>query len=267
MMPDIRSTQNQRVKDAIKLRQRGGRDKQARFAVDGLREISQAIAAGVELVEAFVCQELCQSELHRQLLSELQQQQVAIATVTKAVWNKLAYGDRHDGILAVAAMRQADWSSVPGVDCPLILVLEGIEKPGNVGAILRTADAAGVTAVILSEPRTDLYNPNTIRASLGAVFLTPVIVSSNEEVAHWLAAQSVTPYVSRLDASAAYDTVNLAGPAAIVLGSEAKGVSDFWLNEKYLGIRLPMLGQVDSLNVSSAAAVLMYEAVRQRAPH
>lgn len=263
-MPDIQSAQNQRVKDAIKLRQRGGRDKQSRFAIDGLREIRQALEGRAELVEAFVCDELCQTQSHQQLLDDLRQQDVAVATVAQAVWDKLAYGDRQDGVLVIATSRQADWSDVPGDGSPLLVVLEGLEKPGNVGAILRTADAAGVTAVILSEPRTDLYNPNTIRASLGAIFRVPVVVSSNENVAAWLATQSITPAVARLDASIAYDTANFRGPVAIVLGSEADGVSEFWLDEKYPGIRLPMLGHVDSLNVSNAAAVLMYEAVRQR---
>ena len=147
---------------------------------------------------------------------------------------------------------------------PLIVVLEAVEKPGNVGAVLRTADAAGVEAVILTESPSDLWNPNTIRASLGAVFRLPVISTSNQEALDWLDANNIQPFVARVDADLRYSSADFASPCAIVLGSEADGVSAFWQRPRFTAVNLPMRGKIDSLNVSGTAAVLLYEVLRQR---
>ncbi len=264
MFPDIQSTQNQRIKDAVKLRQRSGRDKQSQFVIDGLREIQQALEGGADLVSAFVCDELSQSGFQQQTIARLKAAGVPLSTVSKSVWEKLTFGDRDDGVLAIGRVHKTDWAAIPQVACPLIVVLESIEKPGNIGAVLRTADAAGITAVILAEPSTDVFNPNTIRASLGAVFRVPIVTGSNSEVADWFAQSAIQPFVARLDGSIDYASVDLTAPTALVLGNEAVGVSSFWRTDNFQAIRLPMLGQVDSLNVSNAAAILMYESIRQR---
>lgn len=266
MPADIQSTQNQRIKRAIKLRQRRGRDEQARFAIDGLREIGQALAGNIDVCEAFVCPPLATSATAAQLLQQLSRQGIQPSTVSTTVWGKLTFGQRNDGVLAIARQHNSVLADMKANSNRLVVVLEGLEKPGNVGAILRTADAAGVTAVILTEARTDVFNPNTIRASLGAVFRLPVVSTSNDEAIRWLAEQQITTRVARVDAAEPYAGVDWCGASAMVLGSEAHGVSAVWQDRQFTGIRLPMLGQVDSLNVASAAAVLMYEAVRQRNP-
>jgi TrmH family RNA methyltransferase len=264
MTAEIQSPQNQRIKDVIKLRQRSGRDKQQRFAIDGLREIGQAVAGNADVVEAFFCDDLCRSDGQQRLLASMRHASIRLTSISKPVWEKLTFGDRQDGILAVARQQHADWDAIPQVESPLIIVLESIEKPGNIGAVLRTADAAGVTAVILAEPLTDTYNPNAIRASLGAIFRVPVLSKDNEEIVSWLTRQDIQPLVARQKNANDFCQSTLTGPTAIILGNEARGVSPFWLDSQFPGICLPMKGQVDSLNVSNAAAILMYEAVRQR---
>jgi TrmH family RNA methyltransferase len=260
----ITSRQNARVKEAAKLRLGRQRERQGRFVIDGAREILRAIDAGIEIVEAFVCEPLATGVETLQAVTRLADTQAVRATVTEEVFEKLCFGDRTDGVLAIAKTprRSLDQFKLPAA--PLVAVIEGVEKPGNVGAILRSADGAGADAVVVADPRTDLFNPNTIRASLGTVFGAHVCTATSEEVLAWLRALSIPLFTARPDAELIYTEANYRMGAAIVLGSEAEGLSPKWQGADVTGVRLPMRGIADSLNVSAAAAVLFYEAQRQR---
>lgn len=263
-MPVITSTSNQRVKDVAKLRDRRQREKQHRFLIDGARELLRAISAGIELSEVFVCESVCHSDDAREVLNLLSQSGVTRWDVTPQVFAKLAFGERAEGVLAVAPTPMRELSRLQLPATPLVAVLEGVEKPGNLGAVLRSADAAGVSALIVADGRTDLFNPNAIRASLGTIFTVPIASATSDETAAWLREHSIPCYAARVDGALLYTAVNWHHPSAIILGSEAAGVSSLWHESNVTSIRLPMLGVADSLNVSATAAVLFYEALRQR---
>jgi RNA methyltransferase, TrmH family len=258
----ITSTKNPRVKEAAKLRQRRGREQQGRFLIDGAREILRALAAGIELVDVFVCEPLCQSSDSRTALKQLKGSGAEMLSVTPAVFEKLAFGERAEGLVAVAHTPRKTLGELKLPADALILVLEGVEKPGNVGAVLRTADGAGASALIVADGGTDLYNPNTVRASLGTIFSVQVCAAAGDEVRRWLRERKIKVFAARVDGKTDYTAADLTGATAIVLGSEAEGLSAEWGDAT--SIRLPMLGAADSLNVSAAAAVLVYEARRQR---
>lgn len=266
----ITSVQNPRIKDAIKLRDRRQRNKQQRFLIDGARELDRALQADVELVELFVCEPLCQSAESRRVLARLARSEGSptgvpeILHVSPPVFAKLAFGSRAEGVVAVARAREHGLEKLILPESPLVAVLAGVEKPGNIGAVLRSADGAGIDALVIADGGTDLYNPNTIRASLGTIFRIPVCVASTTETLAWLRARSMRIFAARLDAALDYSTANFRGPTAIVLGSEAEGLSSIWSVDDVVPIHLPMLGIADSLNVSATAAVLFYEALRQR---
>jgi TrmH family RNA methyltransferase len=261
---EITSRQNPRVKEAAKLREGRQRAKQGRFIIDGVREIGRALDAGIEFLDVFICPPLCGSLLGESLGQRLDDCGAVVAEVTAEVFEKLAFGERSDGVVVVAATphRGIDQLELPAN--PLVAVLEGLEKPGNVGAILRSADGAGVDAVIVVDQHTDLFNPNTIRASVGTVFGKNVFVGTVEETIAKLRATNVNIVATRPEAEGLYTTVDFRKGTAIVLGSEASGLSDAWKQAEITGVRLPMEGIADSLNVSTTAAVLFYEARSQR---
>jgi TrmH family RNA methyltransferase len=232
--------------------------------VDGVREIAAAVAGGVQLVEVFVCKALCNSQSCGQLLTRLVQLDTRLWDVTPEVFERLRFGDRQEGVVAVARTPQRALNTLQVPDGGLVAVICGLEKPGNVGAILRSADAAGVAAVIVTQARTDLFNPNVIRASLGTVFTQQVCETTTPQALAWLRERACKVFAARLDAACSYTEVDYHGNVAIVLGSEATGLSDVWQSAGVTPIRLPMHGAADSLNVSAAAAVLFYEALRQR---
>lgn len=258
----ITSRHNPRLKQAAKLRDSRERRKTGRLLVDGARETLRALAAGVEPVEAFV-DEAEPTERTAEALAELTRRGVETLPTASDAFAKLAYGDRSDGVVLVATAPVRGLGDLELPDAPLIAVLEAVEKPGNLGAILRTADGAGVDAVIVADPRVDLFNPNAIRASVGAVFRRGVAVATGEEARAWLTERGLPVYATRPEAAASYATADFAAGCAIVLGSEADGLSSEW-DRMARGVSLPMLGVADSLNVSAAAAVLFYEARRQR---
>ena len=263
----ITSRQNARVKEAAKLRSSRQRTKQGRFLIDGAREIDRALDAGIEIVEAFVCEALCTSEAARALVPRFTEIDTAAncAGVTADVFEKICFGERNDGVVVVAKtpVRALDQLTLP--QQPLVAVLAGLEKPGNVGAILRTADGAGIDAVIVAGGGTDLFNPNTIRASLGTVFANNVCAATVEATLTKLRDWQLPIIATRPDAEPLYTAVDFCPGAAIVLGSEADGLSVDWQQQDVKGVRLPMHGIADSLNVSASAAILFYEAQRQRA--
>jgi TrmH family RNA methyltransferase len=264
MRQHITSRQNARVKEAVKLRERRQRERQGRFLIDGGREILRAIVNQIEIVEAFVCEPLLADEPARHAVTALQEANAAVATVTEEVFDKLCYGERTAGVLAVARTPQRRLDQLKLRAKPLIAVVEGLEKPGNVGAVLRSADGAGVDAVIVADPRSDLFNPNTIRASLGTVFDANVCTATSDDTLSFLQSLRIPVFAARPDAKLLYTEADYRAGAAIVLGSEAEGLSQKWSGAGVTGVRLPMLGIADSLNVSATAAVLFYEAQRQR---
>lgn len=260
----ITSAHNQRVKDAVKLRDRRQRSRQGRIVIDGSREILQAFESGLRFVEAFVCEPLCTTGESRQLVERLEQSDVTLWQVTPEVFEKLAFGQRHEGVVVVS---ETPHTTLADIDVPaesLVTVLVGLEKPGNVGAALRTADAAGIQAVIVADAGTDLYNPNCIRASLGTVFTQQVCQCTSRESLAWLRERGSKIFAARLDASTVYTDVDFTGEVALVLGSEAAGLDATWQSADITPVRVPMRGTADSLNVSATAAVLFYEALRQR---
>jgi TrmH family RNA methyltransferase len=259
----ITSLTNPRVKAAVRLRERRDREATGLTIVDGPRELSRAIDAGVEVVAAFVCEALVRSREASAAVSRLPRD-AARLDVSEAVIDKVGFGDRSDGIVAIVRSPRLGIRDLVLPDDPLVVVIEAVEKPGNLGAILRTADGAGVDAVIAADPRTDLFNPNAIRASLGTIFGRPVVSATTAETLDWLRANAIRPVAARVDAAVQYTGVDLRGPVAIVLGSEADGLTAAWSDPRVAAVRIPMRGLADSLNVSVAAAVLLYEAVRQR---
>lgn len=261
---EITSRQNSRVKEAARLRDARQRSKQGRFVIDGVREIDRALDAGIHFVEAFICPALCGSPASEQLVRRLDDTAAVVAEVTPEVFEKLSFGARSDGVVVVATAPTRPMDQLVLPERPLVAVLEGVEKPGNVGAILRSADGAGMDAVIVVDPATDLFNPNTIRASVGTVFSKQVCVATADQVLTKLRELNVPLIATRPDAERPYTEIDFRQGAALLFGSEAAGLSAAWNQVDITGVRLPMRGIADSLNVSTTAAVLFYEALRQR---
>jgi TrmH family RNA methyltransferase len=262
--PVITSPANPRVKAAARLRDRRGRDDQRRIIIDGVREIGRALAGGVTLIELFWFPPLCSDPEHEAILQAARRTNCELIEVSPPVMEKLAFGNRVEGLVAVAETPRRTLAELALPAAGLLAVVEGIEKPGNLGAVLRTADAAGVAALIVADGGTDLYNPNAIRASLGAIFTVPVAPANSAQALAWLRAEGFRMLASRVDGAEPYTAADFRGRTAVILGSEARGLSDIWRAADIVPIKVPMLGQVDSLNLSATAAVLFYEAVRQR---
>jgi TrmH family RNA methyltransferase len=229
-----------------------------------VREIGRAIEACVRVLEVFACPAMCQRGVARDLLDRLSHTAAEVLEVTEPVFRKMAFGDRAEGVLAVAQMPRPYLSLLALAEPPLVAVLEGVEKPGNLGAVVRSADGAGLSALVVAEPRTDLYNPNVIRASLGTVFTLPVCVATADQTLQWLRGRGLAVFAARVGGAIPYCDADFRQPCALVLGSEATGLTPLWSGAGVTEVRLPMFGKADSLNVSAAAAVLFYEAVRQR---
>ena len=265
-LPAITSPTNPRVKAAVRLRDRRERESTGLTLIDGARELRQALAAGASVETVFVTQSQVRSDEARAALQDAEDKVRDIVEVSEAVIAKLAFGDRSDGIVAIVRTGSTDLESLrltSGV--PLVVVVEGVEKPGNIGAILRTADGAGASGLIAADPLTDLFNPNAIRASLGTIFRVPLAAASSPATLDWLTTRDIAPIAARVDGATPYTDVDMRRPVAIVLGREATGLSAAWDDPRVTAVRIPMLGTADSLNVSVAAAIMLYEAVRQRA--
>ncbi len=265
--PSITSRSNPRVTAAAGLRDRRERDRQGLTLVDGARETRRAIAAGADVVEVYVCEPLLAGPDARAALDALTERAIPVTTVSESVFERLAFGERAEGLLAVVRIPDLDLARLVLPVDPLIAVIEGVEKPGNVGAILRSADGAGVDALIVASPRTDPFNPNAIRASAGTIFSVPLAVATSEAALAWLRANGVRTIATRIGAPTMYTGADLRGPLAIVLGTEADGLSAVWTGADIDAVGIPMRGLADSLNVSVSAAVLLYEARRQRDRH
>lgn len=259
----ISSPKNPRVRAAAELRDRRARDDRGLTLVDGARELERALAGGARVVEVFADEPSLTPD-RSAVLERARAAGAAVTLVTRVVLDRLAYGDRSEGLVATVAVPDVSLAALHLPTDPLVIVLEGVEKPGNLGAVLRSADGAGADAVIVADPRTDLFNPNAVRASLGSVFAVPLASGSSTDVRAHLAAAGLRVLAARVDGLVTHTDVDLRGPLAIVLGSEADGLTGAWADDGVVPVRLPMLGIADSLNVSIAAAVLLYEARRQR---
>jgi TrmH family RNA methyltransferase len=256
----ITSTQNPKVKSLIALEKPRERKKQCLFTIEGRKEISLAIKAGYKIGNLFFYQELISYEE----VSVINKSDTLLIPVSKDVFDKIAIRENSGGIIAVAEQKLHPLKHIKLNARPLILVLESVEKPGNLGAILRTADAAGVTAVICCDSQTDFYNPNVIRSSLGCVFTNQIASATSSETIEWLKENNVNIFCTYLQASKPYHTVDFTTPSAIVMGTESTGLSDQWVRNSSSNIIIPMGGAIDSMNVSTAAAVVIFEAKRQR---
>jgi len=266
----ISSLQNQRLKQLVRLRDRRSRDESGLFLVEGYREVKRALDAGVKLPELYTGPEWFLGGNEPALIAAAAAGGAQVFTLSKEAFAKVSYRDRPDGLLAVAPQWKrtlADLDAIvggPGAAAPLLLIVEAIEKPGNLGTLLRGADAAGVGAVIVCDPVTDIFNPNVVRSSTGVLFAVPVIVAEGAAVRTWLRAHGIRAVATTPAAPAGYTDADLRGPLAVVMGSEQYGLSEFWLKESDLLVRIPMAGEADSLNVAMAAILTLFEAVRQR---
>ena len=249
----ITSVQNARIKHVVALQLKSSlRREKGLFVVEGQREIEHCIACGYEITELFVIDSLGYSG------------GIPATVVTPQVYEKMAYRERTEGIIAVAKCKEHRLTDLHLKEKPLVVVIESVEKPGNLGAILRTAEAAGVDAVMVCDPLTDLYNPNLIRASIGGVFSVPVAVCNSKDCIAFLKAHKIRILTAQLQDSYDYYDYDMHEATAIVMGTESTGLTQQWREAADAHIRIPMLGRLDSLNVSVSAAILMYEAVRQR---
>jgi TrmH family RNA methyltransferase len=266
----ITSAANPRVRAALALRERRGRSETGRLLVDGSREVLRALEAGLAIRESFVADGARSPDAVAIVarLAELGVPQVAVAG---SAWSRLAYGERGSEIVAIVDAPPTDLARLEAILAaradPLLVVVEDAEKPGNLGAIARSADGAGATALLIAVhegPPADPWNPNAVRASLGTVFSLPIAIAPTSTLRPWLRERAIRVVAARVQAATDYRDADLRGPLAIVVGSEAAGLGEEWLADEVEGIRLPMLGRADSLNVSAAAAILLYEARRQR---
>ena len=252
----ITSKTNPRIKNIVKLQKASERREQNLIIIEGQREIERAQKCGFEIDQLYLCPTLLREPLsiHANFTEE----------VSEEVFDKIAYREGSDGLLALARPKYKSLSEYKPKKDALIIVLETVEKPGNLGVVMRTADAAGVDAVIVADPGTDLYNPNAIRASIGCIFSVPVYACSTEECIEWLKANHITIYCTYLKASIDYLDADFRKASAIVMGTEATGISDTWVNAADQNIIIPMNGIADSLNVSVTTAIVTFEAIRQR---
>lgn len=261
-MERITSLQNPKIKNIVKLSKSRERKEQHLFILEGAREMSLALAAGYRIDSVFVCPELFAKTDYPDVLDNIPEN--ILFEVTLAVFEKIAYREGSDGLLVLAEPKNHGLENLSLSDNPFIIVLEAVEKPGNLGAILRTADAAQADAVIVCDPATDLYNPNAIRSSVGCLFTVKTAVCTSRDALDFLRAKNIKSFAAELQASQWYQDMDFTQPSAIVMGTEADGLTDFWLNSADARIKIPMRGKIDSLNVSVSTAILTFEAMRQR---
>jgi TrmH family RNA methyltransferase len=262
----ITSLQNPRLKRLVRLRDRRGRDEEGAFLVEGYREIRRALEKKVALAELYYAPDWYLGENEPALVAQAEAAGAQLVEVSRDAFAKVAYRERPDGLLAVAPQWRRTLEGLALPTDPFLLVVEAIEKPGNLGTILRGADAAGCHAVVVCDPVTDIFNPNVVRASTGVLFSVPCVVAESAAVAAWLRARGVRTVATTPAGTTLYTEADLRGPLAVVMGSEQYGLSEFWLRSADASVRIPMAGQADSLNVAMAALVTLFEAVRQRGP-
>ena len=260
MHPLITSHQNPKIRHVLSLEKPRERSKERQFVIEGVREVTLAHQHGYRIVSLFFCPEIISRE---KMLSIVDDERLLLP-VEQSVFNKIAYREGTEGIVAVAQQKEHLLDGLKLSAVPLILVLEGVEKPGNLGAMLRTADAAHIDAVVICDPKTDFYNPNVVRSSVGCLFTTQTAVGTPIEVMQWLQREKIRAFVTDLKGAIPYHTADYSQPSAIVMGTESTGISEGWREYSTARIIIPMRGAIDSLNVSNAAAIIVFEAARQR---
>jgi TrmH family RNA methyltransferase len=260
-MEKLTSTSNLKIKRLVHLAKARERKEQNIIVIEGFREIKMAFDSGFNFKELYICNEIfADKELH-QFVSALNCTKYEI---TKELFEKVAYRENSDGLIVLAEPKYLKFADLKLPKNPLILVLESVEKPGNLGAMLRTSDAAHVDAVFVCDPQTEIYNPNVIRSSIGCIFTQQIIVCDTQMALDFFRSRHIKTYAACLTATNYYHETDLSNSAAIVMGTEADGLTETWLKGADFQIKIPMMGKVDSLNVSTSAAVLIYEAQRQR---
>ena len=269
----ITSAQNPKIKNLLSLQEKSRtRREQGLFVVEGRRELEHALEAGFRPRTVFVCPEITgdrwpvgagHDESHDSAIPGLTGN-LTVVEIPESLYRKVAYRESTEGVIAEMEVRERRLEDLQLSEHPLVMVLESVEKPGNLGAVLRSADAARADAVIVCDPLTDLWNPNLIRASLGGIFTVPTVCASSEETIAWLKAHGIRILTAQLQDSAWYYDIDMTGGTALVMGTESTGLTDRWRAAADAHIRIPMLGRLDSLNVSVSAAILLFEAVRQR---
>lgn len=260
----LTSLQNPKVKQAQKLRKRRERDKTQQFLIEGYRELLRAAKAHVPIQTLFTSSSFFLGTHEPQLIETIRQEGAQVLVCSEKVFQKLSYRDRPDGLLAIALQLHHPLSVLKSQKTPLYVIAESIEKPGNLGTILRSADATAVDGVIVCDRQTDIYNPNVVRASIGTLFTLPVIEASSEEALDWLKERQIQIVAATPLGQKSYTQVDFTQPVAILVGAEQYGLSDFWLEKADFKVSIPMLGEADSLNVAMATTVLLYEVLRQR---
>lgn len=258
----ITSPQNPDVKNLLLLQEKpSARRDQDLMVIEGVRELQLAVEAGFDIVSLFYCPFIL--DVH--ILNEISRMPRTMLTeVSPEVFDRMAYRKGNGGVIALAKPRRLTFGDLKPGRVPLILVVESVEKPGNLGALLRTADAANLDAVIICDPRTDIYNPNAIRSSVGCIFTMPVVTTTAEDTIDWLRSQKIRIFGTALTATRYYHETDLRHAAAIIMGTEATGLSNTWLEQADELIKIPMMGKIDSMNVSVSAAIIVFEAIRQR---
>lgn len=260
MHPIITSAANPKIKQLLGYQKARDRRTDGVFVIEGLKELNLAIGAGYELRTVFFCPDIIPAEEASHLVSRPD----LLIPVQRAVFDKVAYRESTGGVIAVAVQRRHLLADLQVSATPLLIIIESVEKPGNLGAILRTADAAGVDGLIICDPHTDFYNPNVIRASVGCLFTVPVASCSTDDAQAWLRKHNIRIYCTYLEAAKPYHEVDYTGPCAIVMGTEATGLTQAWTKNSDANVLIPMQGKIDSMNVSTATAVVVFEARRQR---
>ncbi|MEI8328850.1 MAG: RNA methyltransferase [Chlamydiia bacterium] len=267
-MLEITSLQNPKMKNAARLFDRKARDESGLFLIEGYRELSRAVDGSIEIVSLFICPPLFLGENEQSLIDKALKGGADVFSCDPKVFKKLSYRDRPDGLIAVASQMKLSLDAlsrkIQGKQNPFFLVAESIEKPGNLGTILRSCDAVGVDGVIICDRCTDIYNPNVVRASVGTLFTVPVVEAEGSQVLIWLKSRGVKILSSTPNTDVEYTEADLSGPVALVVGTEQLGLSEAWLSQADVKVRIPMMGVADSLNVATATTLLLYEVLRQR---
>ena len=266
---NITSAQNAKIKELLALQEKSKeRRRKGLFVVEGRREIIHCVEAGYEPHTFFICRDIITEKEFDSIMGAVEDNfcgmTCQIIEIPQHLYDKVAYRGGTEGVIAEMHCKEMNLESLKLKENPLVVVLESVEKPGNLGAVLRSADASGVDAVIVCDPLTDMYNPNLIRSSIGAIFTVPVATATSEEAIAWLKNNGIKIYTAQLQDSEWYYDTDMKGGTAIVMGTEATGLTDVWRKAADAHIKIPMLGRLDSLNVSVSAAILMFEAVRQR---
>jgi RNA methyltransferase, TrmH family len=267
----LTSTQNPKVKQLMDLRDRKERDATGSFIIEGYRELLRALDAGWKMESLFYCPELYLGSNEGDILKKAESQGARLFRCSETVLRKLSYRDRPDGLVAIAPQRHLTLDDLAEIlktkKNPFLVVAEAIEKPGNLGTILRSSDGVAIDALIVCDRCTDIYNPNVVRASVGTLFTVPVIETSSRAALDWLKKHSIAVLAATPAAESEFTATDMSGPLAIAVGTEQLGLSEVWMSEADLRVKIPMCGVADSLNVAMATTLLLYEALRQRRSH